>query len=108
MNPDGTLKTDAVALVEYGYDGDGNLTTVTKLVKPQEEPERGGKRKHDVSFIMARNQSDVRNFRVRPEDHFVVEIKDDRGLKPIQYVYDDQGRLVETIDAQDKSIKFDP
>jgi len=41
-----------------------------------------------------------------PCDHFVTDINDARGLTPIRYVYDDQGRLTATIDAKGNTIQL--
>ncbi len=68
--------------VTYTYDDNGDLTKVNDI---------GG---YDTSFKY-------------DNSHYITEIKSDNGTKIARNEYDDQGRLVATIDANGRRIEFD-
>ncbi len=83
--------------LQYLYDSYGNLTHVKKLVDPTKTDEY---EKYDIIEIKYSNEQ------FGSEDHYVTDIKDERGLSPIRYEYDPAGRLQATIDAQGNRIEI--
>lgn len=67
--------------VTYTYDENGDLSSVT-----------------DVS-------GEVTRFVY--ENHYLTEIIDPRGVRVSKNIYDDEGRLIKTIDADGNEIKYD-
>ncbi len=87
-------------LLSYEYDSSGNLKYVHKLDETG-EPEETVEYCYDGEN---RNEDGQLIARFTPEDHYITDIIDPRGLKPIRYLYDDQGRLTGTIDAKGNQI----
>lgn len=77
--------------LKYDYDRDGNLTMVYRLKDAATGEYETTSYRYD-------------NNAYNPPDHFVTDIIDSRGIMPIQYVYDSQGRLTETIDGKGNHI----
>ncbi|MBN2211424.1 MAG: right-handed parallel beta-helix repeat-containing protein, partial [Sedimentisphaerales bacterium] len=91
----GGWKIDAssVSHVKYEYDAWGNLEKVHKLI------DRAAAEYETITFV-------YEDLIYRPQDHYVTEIRDPRGLAPIRYVYDEYGKLVATIDARGNRIEI--
>lgn len=68
-------------VIRYGYDGEGNLVSVTDA--------RGGVRRFEY------------------ENYLLTKLTDAEGILYLQNIYDDQGRVVEQIDASGKHSYFD-
>ena len=84
-NEDGLITSITDGLgneVIYSYDEDNNLVSVTDI---------GG---YDTEF----------NY---DEDHYLTDITADNGITIARNEYDDDGRLVATIDADGRRIEFD-
>jgi len=73
----------------YRYDDCGNLAEVHRLVR--QDPAE-----YETTYYFYDN----------PASHFITDINDARGLTPIQYVYDNQGRLTKVIDAKGNAIEL--
>lgn len=85
-----------IPTVWYEYDPDtGNLTAVHKLVTKRAS--KGESDYETISYLYDNNIFD-------PQDHYLTDIQDPRGLTPIRYLYDDSGRLVATVDAKGNEI----
>ena len=67
--------------VEYTYDANGDLTKVK-----------------DIS-------GEITEFKY--EDHYLTEIIDPRGVRVSKNIYDDDGRLIKTIDSDGNEIVYD-
>ena len=67
--------------VEYTYDNNGDLTAVK-----------------DVSGYVTRFEYD---------DHYITNIIDPRGVNVSRNIYDDNGRLIKTIDSDGNEIVYD-
>jgi RHS repeat-associated protein len=90
----------SVPTVRYDYDAAGNLWKVRKLVDKTlaaADPNTG----YEVLTY------EYDNTQFDPADHYITAIKDPRGLQPIQYLYDDAGRLVGTKDAKGNTIAIE-
>jgi fibro-slime domain-containing protein/RHS repeat-associated protein len=85
---DGEPITGAVPVLKYDYDGAGDLVEVHRLV------DRDSKTYETTTFVY--------------DEHYITSIVDSRGLTPIQYVYDDAGRLQKVIGAKGSEILLDP
>ncbi len=84
----------ALPTVKYSYDTAGNLWKVSKLVKPNADP---NSRYETLTY---RYEDDNHTL----WDHYVTAIIDPRGLQPIRYEYDVAGRLIATVDAKGNRI----
>jgi RHS repeat-associated protein len=90
----------SVPTVRYDYDAAGNLWKVRKLVDKTlaaADPNTG----YEVLTY------EYDNTQFDPADHYITAIKDPRGLQPIQYLYDDAGRLTGTKDAKGNTIAIE-
>jgi YD repeat-containing protein len=67
--------------VTYGYDGNGDIISVT-----------------DIADYIMRFEYD--------ENHFLTDITDPRGIKISRNIYDDSGRLIAVIDANGNRMDF--
>ncbi len=85
----------------YDYDSDGNLVSVSKLIT-RDDPETTDKDETKYETTTYAYDSDNIHY---SSDHYVTDIKDPRGLSPIQYLYDASGRLIGTRDARNKTIE---
>jgi RHS repeat-associated protein len=81
---------------EYG-DNAGNLTAVYKLTQ------KGTSKANSAYEKLSYEYQDATHY---PSDHYITAIKDPRGLSPIQYLYDDAGRLIGTKDAKGNTISI--
>ena len=90
---------DTHSSLKYGYDSYGNLTSVSKLVF-KDDPENSGQPKYETTTYVYDDHAH------NPADHYVTNIEDPRGLSPIRYVYNDEGRLIGTIDAKGNMIEI--
>ena len=91
LNADGTKPQDAVANFKYDYDNAGNLIKVHKLIdrtKPENE-------QYAVTEYIYGEPS-------RP--HYITAIKDALGNTPMKCIYDENGRLIATEDANGNRI----
>jgi RHS repeat-associated protein len=79
--------------VEYKYDAYDNLVAVSRLVDKQAVDYNDG---YETTTYIYDN----------PENHFITDINDSRGLTPVRFIYDESGRLTETIDARGFSVKI--
>lgn len=92
------------ATLQYSYidpvtgRDEGNLMAVKKLVNAAATDE------NDAYETITYEYKDAR---FDPSDHYVTKINDPRGLTPIQYKYDDAGRLIGTIDGRGKEITIE-
>ena len=84
---------------KYKYDSYGNLITVSRLVY-EDDPENSGYPRYEKTSYL------YDDYTCEPADHYITDIKDDRGLSPIRYVYDENNRLIATIDAKDNRIEL--
>jgi len=84
--------------LEYWYDSNDNLIKVCRLV--DEDATDYNDMYNITEYFYDNNDYD-------PCHHFVTDINDARGLTPIRYIYDQDGRLTEVIDARGNSITID-
>jgi len=84
----------ALPTVKYDYDAAGNLWKVSKLVKPNADPNSR------YEILTYSYEDDYHTL----SDHYVTAIIDPRGLQPIRYEYDTAGRLIATVDAKGNRI----
>ncbi len=82
--------------VKYEYSS-GNLWKVHKLVDRNAST-------FDEQYETTTYEYE--NGMFKPDDHYVTGIKDERGLAPIQYIYDENGKLVATVDAKGNRIEL--
>jgi len=75
--------TGGLATISYGYDSLGNLTNVSKLISTN------GPIYQSTSYEYTNPQF----------PHYITAIKDPRGVTPLRTLYDDQGRMIATVDA---------
>ncbi len=87
-------QSGALPTVKYAYDTAGNLWKVSKLVKPNADP-------NSQYETLTYSYADGTHI---PSDHYVTAIIDPRGLQPIRYEYDAAGRLIATVDAKGDRI----
>lgn len=85
--------------LKYAYDGYGNLEYVYRLV----DAATASGTYEKTQYVY---ESDGPGLCVEPADHYIAGMKDDRGLTPIMYKYDDQGRLIATVDAKGNEISI--
>ena len=97
LDEDGEPAENAIPYLVYNYDSYGNLATVEKLV------EKGASQEDSIYESTTYVYTDYRH---QPGVHYVTSIKDSRGIAPIQYIYDEDGRLTGTIDARGRKIKI--
>ncbi|MBN1126900.1 MAG: right-handed parallel beta-helix repeat-containing protein [Sedimentisphaerales bacterium] len=103
LDENGNLVTGAVPCLKYKYDEDGN----GNLIEVERLEDRSTSAYVKTTYIYDGRLTDAsEDDRIHLSDHYIVSIKDERGLSPIRYVYDTQGKLVETIDARGESIKL--
>ena len=91
LNEDGSKPENAVPQFKYEYDAKGNLVKVHKLIdrtKPVDQ-------QYAVTEYLYENAD-------RP--HFVTAIKDALGNTPMKCIYDEDGRLVATEDANGNRV----
>ena len=91
LNEDGSKPENAVPQFKYEYDAKGNLVKVHKLIdrtKPADQ-------QYAVTEYLYENAD-------RP--HFVTAIKDALGNTPMKCIYDEDGRLVATEDANGNRV----
>ncbi|MHC4757693.1 MAG: LamG-like jellyroll fold domain-containing protein, partial [Planctomycetota bacterium] len=84
------------ATIKYVYEDAGagkNLTEVHKLV---DKTAPAGEQYEITRYVYEDLYAQPP---VKAEDHYICKIVDPRGLSPVQYLYDDDGRLVGTKDA---------
>ncbi|HML74991.1 MAG TPA: choice-of-anchor K domain-containing protein [Anaerohalosphaeraceae bacterium] len=84
----------ALPTVKYAYDTAGNLWKVSKLVKPNADPNS----RYEILTYSYEDDNHTLS------DHYVTAIIDPRGLQPIRYEYDTVGRLIATVDAKGNRI----
>ena len=96
LDVDGNGKVDEHA-IEYRYDQYGNLTQV---IKTNDYKEDNSVNVDTVEKVYYNYDENVTG----PEKHQITSIVDSRGMQPIQYEYDDLGRLIATIDASGNRI----
>lgn len=89
LNSSGEPKDWAVPALKYDYDEAGNLVKVHRLV------DRDSEIYETTTFVYS-------------DEHYITDIVDSRGLTPIQYVYDDAGKLEKVIDAKGSEILLEP
>jgi len=95
VNGNVTVSTGGIAYLKYFYDFNGNLKEVHKLVdKDTEEYEV-------ITYLYADTEKGI-----TPDEHYVTDILDPRGLSPVRYIYDN-GRLVGLYDAKGEYIKIE-
>ena len=92
-SPEQAKATPKIPTIKYDYDAAGNLYKVYKLVSQAEQI-------YETTAYLYSNTT------WQPDDHFITDIKDSRGLSPIQYVYDEAGKLIATIDAKGNRIEL--
>ena len=91
LNEDGTKPEGAIPQFKYEYDAKGNLAKVHKLIdrtKPVDQ-------QYAVTEYLYENAD-------RP--HYVTAIKDALGNTPMKCIYDEDGRLIATEDANGNRI----
>ena len=91
LNEDGTKPEGAIPQFKYEYDAQGNLSKVHKLIdrtKPVDQ-------QYAVTEYLYENAD-------RP--HYVTAIKDALGNTPMKCIYDEDGRLIATEDANGNRI----
>jgi YD repeat-containing protein len=92
-----------IPTVEYVYEDTGNgnnLVEVKKLVSKDDPCTPGDETKYEsIRYVYDDDDYD-------PQDHYITDIIDPRGLKPIRYEYDNDGRLVATVDAKGNRIEI--
>lgn len=91
LNEDGTKPEGAIPQFKYEYDAQGNLVKVHKLIdrtKPVDQ-------QYAVTEYLYENAD-------RP--HYVTAIKDALGNTPMKCIYDEDGRLIATEDANGNRI----
>lgn len=91
LNEDGTKPEGAIPQFKYEYDAQGNLSKVYKLIdrtKPVDQ-------QYAVTEYLYENAD-------RP--HYVTAIKDALGNIPMKCIYDEDGRLIATEDANGNRI----
>ena len=91
LNEDGTKPEGAIPQFKYEYDAQGNLSKVYKLIdrtKPVDQ-------QYAVTEYLYENAD-------RP--HYVTAIKDPMGNIPMKCIYDEDGRLIATEDANGNRI----
>ena len=91
LNEDGTKPEGAIPQFKYEYDAQGNLVKVHKLIdrtKPVDQ-------QYAVTEYLYENAD-------RP--HYVTAIKDPMGNIPMKCIYDEDGRLIATEDANGNRI----
>ena len=91
LNEDGTKPEGAIPQFKYEYDTKGNLSKVHKLIdrtKPVDQ-------QYAVTEYLYENAD-------RP--HYVTAIKDALGNTPMKCIYDEDGRLIATEDANGNRI----
>ena len=81
-----------------GIQDNGNLIRVEKLVNAN------GPGVSDDEYEAT--YYEYENGMYHPDDHYVTEIRDPRGLSPIRYLYDNSGKLTGTMDAKDNIIEI--
>jgi len=81
------------AAVTYDYDSSGNLFHVNRLVSN----ESGHAPVYETTTFLYLNPN---------YPHYITDIQDPRGLTPLRTVYDSEGRLIGTIDAQGNQIRL--
>ena len=100
LDQNGELVTGALPYIEYDYDSYGNLTKVSKLVYEDDPQDPGNQRYEDTTYVYD-------DYVYDPINHYIVDIKDHRGLSPIRYVYDNSGRMIGVYDAKGNYIEID-
>jgi RHS repeat-associated protein len=96
-----------LATIEYKYDSyHHNLTHVHKLV------DRDGDSFEDqyetTEYVYEWSDDGIpATLEVGPGDHYITDIVDPRGLRPIRYKYDLEGRLIGVFDAKNNYIKLE-
>ena len=91
LNEDGTKPEGAIPQFKYEYDAKGNLAKVHKLIdrtKPVDQ-------QYAVTEYLYENAD-------RP--HYVTAIKDALGNTPMKCIYDEDGRLIATEDANGNRV----
>ena len=91
LNEDGTKPEGAIPQFKYEYDAQGNLVKVHKLIdrtKPVDQ-------QYAVTEYLYENAD-------RP--HYVTAIKDALGNTPMKCIYDEDGRLIATEDANGNRV----
>jgi len=84
--------------IEYYYDSNDNLIEVRKLVDIGDG--------NGIYESTTYDYNDPNDPDINPAYHYIYKIKDARGLSPIQYKYDDSGRLIGIIDAYGREIRL--
>ncbi len=87
--------------LKYDYDVHGNLEKVHRLVNdsgqsPDEQYET-------TTYSYNYNDGTVV---LGPQEHYIADIKDERGITPIKYMYDDDGRMIGVYDAKGGYIEI--
>jgi YD repeat-containing protein len=105
----GPAEQDAlIPTVWYEYADDfGNLTAVHKLV--QKGSVKTDSHYETIKYIYEGpqyNNEGVFTHSYAAKDHYIVDIEDPRGLKPIRYQYDEAGKLIATLDAKGNKIEL--
>ena len=101
FNKDGIIHSDGKSIV-FNRDSEGRITSIaspTGKTVTYTYDENG-----DLASV-----TDVSGEVTRfvYENHYLTEIIDPRGVRVSRNIYDDEGRLIKTIDADGNEIKYD-
>ncbi len=89
--------------IEYKYDGDDNLVEVRKLVN---RLVNGPGEQYETTRYAYQANRESGYLELHPSDHYLTEIIDPRGLKPVTYKYDEDGRLRTVVDAKSNKTQL--
>jgi len=85
------------AAMKYDYDERGNLVRAHKLTDVSDESDPSDATYETIEYVYGHEEF----------PHYITEIKDPRGISPMRTEYDDEGRIVATIDANGNRIELD-
>ena len=101
LTRDGIIHSDGKSIV-YNRDGSGRITSIVSPTGKKVEYTYNA----DGDLIAVKDVlGDVTRFEY--EDHYLTKITDPRGVNVSRNIYDDNGRLIKTIDSDGNEIVYD-